>query len=124
VAGRLGWRRRRSGENANGFDDNVLQDGSLAPISIEAKANAVLQLRTDWLIQAERNAGLRPWIVVQRPLRRRHPIVSMEWPFFEHLLVAAGYIDQGEAENVQIQSPSLADSRDDAEVVGERGKGL
>ena len=86
VAARLGYRRRRSGETFNGYDDNVMPDGSLAPISIEAKAHAVLQLRTEWIKQARTNAGSRPWALVQRPKGWREPVVTIGWSYFERLV--------------------------------------
>lgn len=98
VAGRLGWRRRRSGETANGYDDNVQLDGSLTLVSIECKAYEVLQLRTKWIEQASQNAGVRPWAVVQRPKGWRWPVVTMDWRFFEHLLERAGFTNHEEGE--------------------------
>ena len=89
IGARLGWRRRRAGETYNGFDDCVLPDGSLAPVSIEAKAYAVLQLRGADLLQAQNNAGGRPWALVQRPKTRRWPLVTIDWRFFEFLLESA-----------------------------------
>ena len=94
VAARLGWRRRRSGENFNGFDDNVQMDGSLTPFSIECKSNAVLQLRTSWIDQAKQNATGRPWAVVQRPLGWRDPLVTISFTTFANLLELAGITNQ------------------------------
>lgn len=91
VAGRLGWRRRRHGETANGHDDTVQLDGSLTPVSIECKTYAVLQLREAWVEQAKRNAGRRPWAIAQRPKGWRIPVVTIDWIFFEQLLHTAGY---------------------------------
>lgn len=66
YVGRLfGGRRRTNGERG-GFDDCVPVEGGLMPVSIECKAYAVPQLREDWLEQAERNAGDRPWALFQR----------------------------------------------------------
>lgn len=94
IGGRLGWRRRRRGETSNGHDDVVQLDGTLAPVSIESKAWEKLQLREAWLEQAERNAGVRPWAIVQRPKGRQWPVVSLDWRFFEHLLERAGFTNQ------------------------------
>lgn len=91
VAARLGYRRRRSGETANGHDDNVMPDGSLAPISIEAKTYAVLQLRTEWVQQARQNAGDRPWAIVQRPKGWSRPVVTIDFEFFEELVAKKGH---------------------------------
>lgn len=91
VANRLGWRRRSHGEHG-GYDDVVLPDGRLAPVSIECKTYAVLQLREAWIEQAKRNAGFRPWAVAQRPKGSREPVVTIGWLFFEQLLGSAGYI--------------------------------
>jgi hypothetical protein len=80
VAAKFGFRRRTNGEHG-GFDDCVLVDGGLAPISVEAKAYSVLQLRTDWVEQAVRNAGERPWVITQRPKgsRRIYATVDLDW---------------------------------------------
>ena len=80
VAAMFGFRRRSHGEHG-GFDDCVLVEGGLAPISIEAKAYDVLQLRMDWVDQAVRNAGERPWLIAQRPKgsRRKYGTVDLEW---------------------------------------------
>lgn len=96
VGGRLGWRRRRAGENYNGYDDNVMPDGSLTPVSIECKTYAVLQLRTDWVDQAKDNAGTRPWAIVQRPKGWREPVVTIGFGFFHSLLGSAGFITNHE----------------------------
>ena len=103
VGSRLGWRRRRAGETANGFDDNVQLDGSLTPVSVECKAYAVLQLRTAWIEQAETNAGGRDWMIVQRPKGRTWPIVSMDWRFAERLLRTARVTNQKEEEDGESQ---------------------
>lgn len=96
VAARLGWRRRTNGEHG-GFDDVVLPDGGLSPVSIECKAYATIQLRSDWVSQARANAGVRPWALVTRPRGYRSPLVTIEFEFFRELLGAAGYItNQGE----------------------------
>ena len=97
VAGRLGWRRRTHGERG-GFDDVVLVEGGLAPVSIECKAYAVLQLRTADINQAKRNAAGRPWALVQRPRGWRSPVVTIDWFFFEALLRGAGFITNHEEE--------------------------
>ena len=94
VAGRLGWRRRRSGENYNGFDDVVQMDGALAPVSLECKSVSVLQLRTAWIDQARQNAAGRPWAVVQRPFGWREPVVTIDFRFFVELLSKAGHTNQ------------------------------
>lgn len=117
VAARLGYRRRRSGETFNGRDDNVLPDGSLAPVSIECKADTVLKLRVKWLEQAARNAGERPWIVVQRPLWRRNPVATMDWFFAEALLNTAGYTNRQEAVDVELSDTSGTDPQSDKSVV-------
>lgn len=73
----FGGRRRRNGEGV-GFDDCVSVDGFQLPISIEAKSYSVLQLRAEWIDQAKRNAGGRPWILVQRPRGSRRTYVTLE----------------------------------------------
>ena len=80
VALKFGYRRRTNGEHG-GFDDCVLVDGGLAPISVEAKAYQVLQLRNEWVEQAVRNAGGRPWVIAQRPKgsRRIYATVDLDW---------------------------------------------
>lgn len=78
TIGRMfGGRRRRNGEGV-GFDDCVDQNGAQLPISIECKAYSVLQLQSKWLEQARRNAGERPWMVVQRPKGHRRILVTLE----------------------------------------------
>lgn len=114
VANRLGWRRRRSGENANGYDDVVQVDGSLAPVSLECKSVSVLQLRTAWLVQAQTNARGRPWAVVQRPRGWREPVVTVEFSFFRSLLEAAGITNQtGETDDQLEERTGRADSAGD-----------
>ncbi len=98
VAARLGWRRRSHGEHG-GFDDIVLPEGGLAPVSIECKSYEVLQLREIWIKQAIRNAAGRPWAVVQRPRGWRRPVVSIDWLFFEELLEKAQYTNRKEEED-------------------------
>ena len=97
VAGRLGWRRRSYGEHG-GFDDIVLPEGGLAPVSIECKAYAIVQLREAWIEQAKRNAKGRPWALVQRPKGWREPVVTIGWLFFEQLMQEAGYTNRIEEE--------------------------
>lgn len=78
TVGRIfGGRRRRNGEGV-GFDDCITLDGSELPISIETKSYARLQLQTKWIEQAKRNAGKRPWMVVQRPRGWRRILVTLE----------------------------------------------
>lgn len=90
--GRLfGGRRRRNGEGV-GFDDCVDADGFQLPISVECKAYSVLQLQSKWIEQARRNAGDRPWILVQRPKGHRRILVTLELdtlidPKFHEVLV-------------------------------------
>lgn len=94
--GRLfGGRRRTNGERG-GFDDCVPLDGGLLPVSIEAKAYEKLQLRQEWIDQAIRNAGGRPWVVAQRPKgsRRIYATVDMDW--LVELCRAQGLIHQTE----------------------------
>jgi len=80
VAAKFGFRRRSHGEHG-GFDDCVLVEGGLAPISIECKSYAVLQLRQGWIDQAVRNSGERPWLIAQRPKgsRRIYATVDLDW---------------------------------------------
>ena len=106
VAGRLGWRRRTHGEHG-GFDDVVLPEGGLAPVSLECKADATLKLRTAWIDQAKRNSGTRPWAVVQRPLGWREPVVTINFSFFRDLLVGAGITtnQQGEDDETEPSRP-------------------
>lgn len=95
VGRKFGGRRRRNGEGL-GFDDCIMPDGSPLPISIECKAYAVLQLKTAWITQAIRNAGGRPWAVVQRPKGSRVIYATVDLDFLHELCVRAGLInDEG-----------------------------
>lgn len=102
VAARFGGRRRRNGEGV-GFDDCLrqLEDGSTEPlpISLECKAYATLQLRTDWIEQAIRNADDRPWAVVQRPKGSRRILATVDLDFLVRLCEAAGLTNQPEEEH-------------------------
>lgn len=91
----MGWRRRSHGEHG-GFDDVVLPEGGLAPVSMECKTYEVLQLRGAWIEQARANAGGRPWAIAQRPKGWREPVVTIEWSFFEELLSKSGVINRKE----------------------------
>lgn len=92
YVGRLfGGRRRTNGERG-GFDDCVRVEGGLLPVSIEAKTYARVQLREDWVVQARRNAGDRPWIIAQRPKGWRSPIATVDLEWLRDLCVAAGVI--------------------------------
>lgn len=101
AAGRLGWRRRRAGENFNGYDDVVQMDGSLAPVSLECKSYEVLQLRTAWIDQARQNAEGRPWAVVQRPLGWKEPVVTIGFSFFANLLELSGLTNHQEEDSAE-----------------------
>ena len=109
--GRLfGGRRRTNGEHG-GFDDCVPLEGGLLPVSLETKAYSVLQLQQKWIDQAVRNAGGRPWAVVQRPKgsRRIYATVDLEW--LVELCVIAGLITKPEPEET-------AHAREGTEVHG------
>jgi hypothetical protein len=80
VGRMFGGRRRHNGEGVE-FDDCVQQDGTRLPISIECKAYDKLQLRQDWIEQAQRNAGGRPWAVVQRPKGSRTIYATVDLNF-------------------------------------------
>ena len=101
AVGRIfGGRRRRNGEGV-GYDDCVDADGFPLPISIECKAYKTLQLRSEWIAQARRNAGVRPWILVQRPRGQRRMLVTLELdtlidPKFHEVLVGLVTTNQPE----------------------------
>lgn len=99
VAARLGARRRRSGEGL-AFDDIVEENGFALPISLECKTYAQLQLRQDWIDQAKRNAGTRPWAVIQRPKGSQTVYVTIDFEFFRALLQAWGWEGDAPAEKV------------------------
>ena len=80
IGRRFGGRRRRNGEGI-GFDDCITADGDPLPISIECKSYATLQLRKDWVEQARRNAGDRPWAIVQRPKGSRTTYATVDLEF-------------------------------------------
>lgn len=106
--GRLfGGRRRHNGEGID-YDDCVQQDGTPLPISIEAKAYSVLQLRQDWITQAKRNSTGRPWIVVQRPKGSHTIYATCDLDFLHGLCVKAGLITPTEPdkETNGIQPPA------------------
>jgi|ERR1043166_373857 hypothetical protein len=90
VAAKLGARRRRAGEGL-AHDDIVEESGFALPISLECKTYAQLQLRQDWIDQAKRNAGARPWAVVQRPRGSQGVYVTIDFEFFLALLKAWGW---------------------------------
>ena len=90
--GRLfGGRRRTNGERG-GFDDCVPIDGGLLPVSIEAKAYEKLQLRQEWVDQAVRNSGGRPWVIAQRPKGSRRIYATVDLKWLVELCVTAGLI--------------------------------
>jgi hypothetical protein len=89
VAARLGGRRRRQGEGLD-FDDIVELNGGAMPISFECKTYAALQLRQSWVEQAQRNAGKRPWAIVQRPTGGK-VYATIEFEFLLALLDAWGW---------------------------------
>jgi len=89
VAAKLGARRRRMFEGL-GFDDVVEENGALLPVSIECKTYATLQLRQSWVDQAKRNAGKRPWAIVQRPTGGQ-VYATVEFEFLLALLQAWGW---------------------------------
>lgn len=91
VAARFGFRRRTNGEHG-GFDDCVLIEGGLAPVSIECKSYAVLQLRGSWATQAIRNAGERPWLIAQRPVGSRTTYATIDLNWLVELCITAGLI--------------------------------
>ena len=91
VGRALGGRRRRAGEGIE-YDDCVDVFGGALPISVECKAYSQLQLRTDWIDQARRNAGGRPWAVVQRPKGSRTIYATVDFEFLVKLLKAAGVV--------------------------------
>lgn len=87
----FGGRRRRNGEGV-GFDDCIAVDGSALPISFECKAWDRLQLRGEWVEQAIRNSGGRPWAVVQRPKGSRTVYATVDLQFLHWLVDRAGLI--------------------------------
>lgn len=87
----FGGRRRRAGEGLE-YDDCVHVDGSLLPVSIEAKAYSKLQLRQEWVAQARRNANGRPWVIVQRPKGSRTVYATVDLEWLVELCSAAGLI--------------------------------
>jgi len=90
VAAKVGARRRRSGEGL-AFDDIVTDNGGALPISFECKTYAQLQLRQDWIDQARRNAGTRPWVVVQRPKGSQTVYATVDFEFLLALLQEWGW---------------------------------
>ena len=91
VAAKLGARRRHRGEGL-AYDDIVEKDTGFAlPISIECKTYATLQLRQAWIDQAQRNAGARPWVVVQRPKGSQTVYATVDFEFLLALLQAWGW---------------------------------
>lgn len=98
TVGRLfGGRRRTNGERG-GFDDCVPIEGGLLPVSIEAKTYATLQLRQDWVEQAIRNAGGRPWVIAQRPKGSKRIYATVDLLWLVELCRVAGLIHQTERE--------------------------
>lgn len=91
VGRALGGRRRRAGEGIE-YDDCVDELGGALPISIECKSYAQLQLRSEWIDQARRNAGGRPWVLVQRPRGSRTTYATVDFDFLVKLLKAAGVV--------------------------------
>lgn len=91
VGRMLGGRRRRAGEGIE-YDDCVDIFGQPLPVSIEAKAYSQLQLRGDWIEQAQRNSGGRPWYVVQRPKGSRIIYATSDFEWQVELLKRAGVI--------------------------------
>ena len=106
VGRMFGGRRRRNGEGV-GFDDCITVDGQLLPISFECKAYSRLQLLTKWIEQAKRNAGDRPWAVVQRPKGSRTIYATVDLKFLHELAVKAGLI-------TTTNQPEETESGDDA----------
>lgn len=64
----------------------MLIEGGLAPISIEAKSYSALQLRTEWVDQARRNAGDRPWVIAQRPKGSRTIFATVDLNWLVYLI--------------------------------------
>jgi len=96
TVGRLfGGRRRTNGEHG-GYDDCVPVEGGLLPVSIEAKAYSRLQLRQEWIDQAVRNSGGRPWILAQRPKGSRLIYATVDLAWLVSLCTTAGLISQTE----------------------------
>lgn len=88
VGRMFGGRRRHNGEGIE-FDDCVMVDGSPLPVSLECKAYDRLQLRRDWIEQARRNCGDRPWAVVQRPKGSKTIYITTDLDYFMELWNAA-----------------------------------
>lgn len=99
VAAKLGARRRRSGEGL-AFDDIVEESGFALPVSFECKTYAQLQLRQAWVDQALRNAGSRPWAIVQRPKGSQTVYATIDFEFLLALLQAWGWNKDDSAETV------------------------
>ena len=98
TVGRMfGGRRRTNGERG-GFDDCVPVEGGQLPVSIEAKAYERLQLRQDWVDQAIRNAGGRPWLIAQRPKGSRRIYATVDLMWLVELCTVAGLITNTERE--------------------------
>lgn len=118
VGRRFGGRRRRNGEGL-GFDDCIQADGSHLPISLECKSYATLQLQSKWIEQARRNAGERPWAVVQRPKGSRTTYVTCDLEFF--LEMYAAWLAQKDLEDffraaiasTAVHPPTEGDPHDD-----------
>lgn len=91
VGRMFGGRRRRSGEGLE-FDDCVALDGSALPISFECKSHERLQLRSEWVAQAERNSHGRPWVIAQRPTGSRRIYATCDLAFLQSLAVRAGLL--------------------------------
>lgn len=97
VAGKLGARRRHHGEGFHRYggllvhDDIVEADGDALPVSFECKTYATLQLRKDWVDQARRNAGPRPWVLVQRPTGSQTVYATVDFEFLLALLQEWGW---------------------------------
>lgn len=92
VGRMFGGRRRRNGEGLD-YDDCVSVDGSRLPVSLECKSYDRLQLRSEWIEQARRNCGDRPWVVVQRPKGSKTIYATVDLTFLLQLCRDAGVVD-------------------------------